>query len=156
LAKTKLVPDFAKSSKSQKSIRQWASDNEMARDLFRGLAALPGATGPDLIYSIYANSKGDTADLALAMLYSKDLKAKASPALAALLDLRKEENCEAASKLVEQLKDVGDSRSLMTLSRINMTKTGCGEKKNEDCFRCLRLGSLLKDAMIAVQRRPGP
>jgi hypothetical protein len=70
-------------------------------------------------------------------LYSTDVRPKASPALAVSLDLRVAETCEQYQSILPKALTDGDRRALHLLAKLN-AKRGCGPKKTEDCFACLR------------------
>jgi hypothetical protein len=154
-----LVPKIAKEDKEIAGrLKELTADREVAIDLLKAYAALPGGTGPDLLYAIVSSSKkNETYELAEQLLYSKDVRAKASPALSVILDIRKAEpeKCERVPPILERAKKDGDRRALIPLMRFN-DKRGCGEKKISDCWPCLREGDLLRDAMVEVQKRPAP
>jgi hypothetical protein len=81
--------------------------------------------------------------------------AKASPALKVALDLRRAESCEETQKILPRAIEQGDRRSLHLLER-RLRKYGCGATKKEDCYKCLRDGDELKDAIKAVRTRQRP
>jgi hypothetical protein len=89
------------------------------------------------------------------VLYAKDVHAKASTALAVLLDLRREEDCAKVSKLLLKAKTDGDKRIVPQLARLEK-KTGCGPKKLDDCWACLRKTTLIKEALKEAGKRKGP
>lgn len=155
--KIALVPKLMKEDKdTRERMKELTRDREVATELLKAIAAMPGEPSADLLYTVLTTVRDDeTERLAEELLYSKDVRTKASRALSVLLDLRKIEKCEDAPKVLERAKLVGDRRSLVTLMRFH-NKRGCGEKKLDDCWPCLRDGDLLKDATIAVQKRSGP
>ncbi len=152
-----LVPKLIKEDKDVKArMAEFLDDRSVVPDLIRAYAEMSGEVGADLLYSIVSgrNDK-ETERLAEDVLYSKDVRAKTSKALAVILDLRKAEKCDGVPKLLERAKSDGDRRALIPLMRFHQ-KRGCGEKKLDDCWPCVREGDLLKDAMVAVQRRSPP
>jgi hypothetical protein len=156
--KIKLVPKLVKEDKELgERYKELTNDREIAIDAMHTLAALPGPVGPDLLYNIIASSykENEMTKLADEFLYSKEVRANASFALGALLDLRKAEKCEDALKAVEKVKQNGDRRAFNPLMRMHQ-KRGCGEKNLDDCWPCLREGDLLKDATVAAQKRAAP
>ena len=61
--------------------------------------------------------------------------------------LQRAKTCEQKREEVEALTDLADPRSLPVLKRLaNRPHSGCGKRKKEDCFACLRkpLASLIK------------
>ena len=155
--KIELVPKLAKEDKDVAArLKELSKDEEVAPDLLLAYAKMKGPTGPDLLYSTLTSlKKGDMADLAEELLYSKDVYKKASRPLSVTLELRKVEKCEDAPKVLERAKLVGDRRAIVPMIRF-FNKRGCGEKKVDDCWPCLRDGDLLKDAAAAVQRKSPP
>jgi hypothetical protein len=156
--KITLVPKLVKEDKDASSrFKELANDREVAIDMLHAIASMPAPTGPDLLYNLVSSSwkETDTTRLADELLYSKEVRAKASPALSPLLDLRKVEKCEEAVKIVERIKKDGDRRAFNPLMRFH-NKRGCGEKKTTDCWPCLRQGDLLKEATMEAQKRAGP
>jgi hypothetical protein len=152
-----LVPKLVKEDKDVKNrIGELLDDREVAPDLLRAYANLPGDTGPTLLYAIVTGpKKAGTSELAEEVLYSKDVRSKASLGLLVAMDLRKVEKCEELPKLLEKAKVDGDRRSLTPIMRFHQ-KRGCGEKKLDDCWPCIREGDLLKDATVALQKRTPP
>ncbi len=155
--KIHLVPKLVDDPATLKSIRQYANDPEVVPELVLMLSDLPGPTGPDLMYKLGPASfpKTSASPLLEQALYAKDVRAKSSAALAVLLDLRREEDCEKAAKLLLKAKTDGDKRLLPQLARLQ-NKFGCGPKKQDDCWACLRKGDLIKDAIKEVSKRKGP
>jgi hypothetical protein len=53
--------------------------------------------------------------------------------------LQKAKTCEQKREQVEALAEIADPRSLPVLERLaDRSRTGCGKRKREDCFGCLR------------------
>lgn len=155
--KIELVPKLADSKDTMKQLREWADDGEVAADLALALGDLPGTLGPDLLYQLGPGyyHKVVMRDIAEDVLYSKDIRKKASPALGVILDLRSEDKCEDVKKTLDKVKVVGDRRSIPQLAKLQ-SKFGCGPKKTDDCWPCLRDGSILKDAIKEAAKRRGP
>lgn len=132
-------PALGKDSALQSELLRMAGDQSTSRDALAAMAALEPPIGADLLYEAWTGTaqRSDTTDLARALLYTSELRAKASPALAVALELRVAETCEQyKAALPSALKD-GDRRSLHLLAKLN-AKHGCGPKKAADCFACLR------------------
>lgn len=156
--KIKLVPKLVKEDKElAERYKALMNDRDITIDAMYIIAQLPGPTGPDLLYKVIADSykENEQTKVADELLYSKEVRANASFALGALLDLRKAEKCEDALKAVEKVKQHGDRRAFNPLMRMHQ-KRGCGEKNLEDCWPCLREGDLLKDATLEAQKRSAP
>jgi hypothetical protein len=67
-------------------------------------------------------------------------------------DVRNVADCEQAKKLLERAKLHADRRAVGPLMRLQ-EKRGCGKRELEDCWKCLRDGDLLKDALAEARKR---
>ena len=135
-----------------------AADSATAADALAAMAALEPTSGTDLLYEVWTGTqvRTDTTELARSLLYSADLRPKASPALAVALDLRVAETCEQYQAILPKALKDGDRRAVHLLTKLN-GKRGCGAKKTEDCFACLRSKSDELTATInAVKSRRPP
>ncbi len=102
------------------------------------------------------SERSDSTDLARALVYSADVRSKASPALAVALELRVAESCQQYKAILPQALKDGDRRSAHLLTKLN-GKHGCGPKKNDDCYACLREPSdELKATVNAAKSRRAP
>ena len=150
-------PALAKDPATASQLLALSADPSTASDALSAMAQL-GPVGADLLYEVWTSTVGrtDSTELARALLYSSDVRPKASPALGVALDLRVAESCEQyQAALPNALKD-GDRRSLHLLSKLN-AKRGCGPKKSEDCYACLRAKTDELTATInAVKSRRAP
>jgi hypothetical protein len=98
----------------------------------------------------------DTTELARSLLYSPEVRPQASPALAVALDLRLAESCEQYQAVLPNALKDGDRRALHLLAKLT-PKHGCGAKKRDDCYACLRAKSDELSATInAVKSRRAP
>ena len=150
-------PGLAKDPKIVADLRRLAQDPDTSRDALAAMAALPGQLSADLLYEAWTSTaeRSQVTELAQALLLSRDVRPKASPALAVALDLREAETCEANAKILERSIDVGDKRAFAPMSRL-LRHNGCGPTKRDDCYACLREGDLLKRALTAVKLRREP
>jgi hypothetical protein len=156
--KITLVPKIVNEDKPTASrIKELSSDREVATAMLSMLVSLPGNVGTDLLYSLFRDMKAESenANFAEQLLYSKDVRPKLSPPLAALLDVRRAEKCEPALGFLKVLKAEGDRRALPSLMRF-YNKRGCGDKKLDDCWKCLRSPDILKDVTAEIAKRPAP
>jgi hypothetical protein len=158
--KIELVPKVGREKTTIDQLRDFAADRALAVDVLEMLASLEGEVGPDLLYTLWRDRRirdKETRELAEELLYSKDVRAKASAALGVTLDLRavEDEKCDEAAKILERAKTQGDKRALYAMGRFYQ-KRGCGDNKLLDCWPCLREGDLLKDAAAEVRKRPSP
>jgi hypothetical protein len=151
-------PALAADKAVQLELLKWAGDEETARHALGAMAALNGPIGADLLYEVWAgtSARTDATELAHALVYSSDVRPKATPALAVALELRQAETCEQFQRaLPKALKD-GDRRSLTPLMKLG-NKRGCGPKKSQDCYACLRAQPDELTATInAVKSRRSP
>ncbi len=138
---------------------QFARDVDTAREVIGMFATLPGPIGPDLLYQFSTDKKTapELAKLADQLLLNKQVRQKASPALALLLDLREATTCEARRDLVEKATQAGDRRILGQIVSLTR-KNGCGETKRDDCNPCLREDNskILRTALTKVPARKAP
>ena len=142
----------------QDELLRMAGDAETARDALAAMTAAEAPVGPDLLYEVWTGTtaKTDATELARALVYSKDVRPKASPALAVALDLRVAEKCEQFKAVLPRALTDGDRRVLHLLTKLT-AKRGCGAKKNEDCYACLREPADELTATInAVKSRKAP
>jgi hypothetical protein len=151
-------PALGKDKSVQGELLRLASDPETAHEAMAAMAALEAPVGADLLYEVWTGTsqRTETTELARALLYSTDVRPKASAALAVALDLRVAERCEQyQTALPKALKD-GDRRALHLLTKLG-SKRGCGPKKHEDCFACLReQADELTATINAVKSRRAP
>jgi hypothetical protein len=156
--KVEAEPALARDKGVQGELLKQAADAETAREALAAMAALEGPLGADLLYEVWTGTpaRNDVTELARALVYSTDVRRKASPALAVALDLRQAETCEQFQvALPKALKD-GDRRSLHLLVKLG-NKRGCGPKKSQDCYACLRAAPDELTATInAVKSRRSP
>jgi hypothetical protein len=157
-------PDVLTKNKDQLArFKEFLNDRETTTQAAGILVELPGPLGPDLLYDIVASPKGraETAQLADDLLATKEVREKASPALALTLDMRQATQCEEFKTLLPRAAEVGDRRAIPMLAKLT-SKKGCGDTKRDDCYECLRPLEKdkeaidLVDAIKAAQHRAGP
>ena len=62
--------------------------------------------------------------------------------------LQRAKTCEQRRAQVEALAELGDQRALPLLTRLaSRPRTGCGKKKRDDCYACLR-----KPIEVAIEK----
>jgi hypothetical protein len=161
LALDLLRENLAKSADADglRKLMQFAQDGDTARTAMAIAAGLAGSKGSDLLYEL-SISKGTPPDMALLagqFLNGKDVRAKASQALALVLDLRDATECARRKGLLEKAAEIGDRRILRHIVPLTK-KTGCGAKKTEDCNPCLREDNqkVIREAMGKAQTRKSP
>jgi hypothetical protein len=151
-------PGLAKDPHVVLELVKFAQAPETSREALSAMAALPGPIAADLLYEVWTGTaeRSVATELAQALLLSRDVRPRASPALAVALDLRNAETCEDSAKVLERAAEVGDKRSFAPLTRLNR-RTGCGAGKKQDCYPCLRdKDELLRKALSAVKLRREP
>jgi hypothetical protein len=138
-------------------LRRAAEDPLTAPDALSAIAEAPGPLSADLLYEMWTGTvvRNSATELARSLVFSKEVRAKASPELAVALDLRIAETCEQNKALLPRVLDKGDRRSLALLARLSR-KFGCGPNKRLDCYPCLREGQVVDEAMVAVKKRREP
>jgi hypothetical protein len=150
-------PGLIKDPEVLAQLRRNSDDPETARDALAAIASVPGPISADLIYEVWTGtaSHSTATDLARSLIYSKEVRAKASKALAVALDLRDAEGCEKNRDLLGRASSDGDRRSFHLLNKLTR-KYGCGTNKRQDCYACLRDGKDLDAALKAVKTRREP
>jgi hypothetical protein len=115
-----------------------------------------GAKGPDLLYDL-STTKGLSPKVLTRVkqtLVKPDVKARMSPALAVIVDLRAATGCEAKKALLPRAKDHGDDRLLPVLKNMQVPK-GCGFLGLSDCWTCMRRDNALGATIAAIEDRSG-
>ncbi|HKO53166.1 MAG TPA: hypothetical protein VJV79_35900, partial [Polyangiaceae bacterium] len=150
-------PGLIKDPEVLAQLRRNLDAPETARDALAAMAGVPGPISADLIYEAWTAtaSRSAATDLARSLMYSKEVRAKASKALAVALDLRDAETCEKNRDLLERVSQDGDRRSFHLLNKLTR-KYGCGPNKRQDCYACLRDGKDLDAALKVVKTRREP
>jgi hypothetical protein len=150
-------PNLGEDPDVLRRLREATQEPELAPEALRILATLPGPTAIDVIYDTWTGTKDrtETTQLAQDLVLTRSVREKASPALAVALDLRDTQQCEEVSKIVDRAIEHGDRRSLRPLGKLTL-RFGCGPRKSEDCFPCLRGDHRVTDAISAVLGRPKP
>jgi len=150
-------PGLIKDPEVLAQLRRNSDDPETARDALAAMANVPGPISADLIYEVWTATASRTTatDLARSLIYSKEVRAKASKSLAVALDLRDAETCEQNRDLLGRAASDGDRRCAHLLNKLTR-KYGCGPNKRQDCYACLRDGKDLDNAIKAVKARREP
>ena len=150
-------PGLIKDQDVLTQLRHYTENPETARDALAAMANVPGPISADLIYEVWTATASRTTatDLARSLIFSKEVRAKASPALAIALDLRDADSCEKDRGLMDRVSADGDRRTLHVLGKLTR-KYGCGPNKRADCYACLRNGTDLDAVMKAVKARREP
>jgi hypothetical protein len=150
-------PGLIKDPEVLAQLRRNTDNPETAREALAAMANVPGPISADLIYEVWTATASRTTatDLARSLIYSKEVRAKASKALSVALDLRDADTCEKNRDLLPKASSDGDRRSSHVLNKLTR-KYGCGPNKRQDCYACLRDTKALDDAIKAVKSRREP
>jgi hypothetical protein len=150
-------PALGKDPATQSQLLALCADSATAPAALLAMTQL-GSIGADLLYEVWTSTvmRTDTTELARALLYSPEVRQQASPALGVALDLRVAESCEQYQTVLPNALKDGDRRALHLLAKLS-AKRGCGPKKREDCYACLRAkGDELSATINAVKSRRAP
>jgi serine/threonine-protein kinase len=146
----------AADQKLEEDVRNAALVKETQDDAFDLLESKMGSLGVDILYDVAYGTSGKmypaAATRAKRSLAANDVRGRASPALAVLLDLREAKSCDTKHGLLERVRDQGDARVLPLLQQYQTTR-GCGFLGVADCYPCMRKDDLLGDTVTAVGMR---
>lgn len=138
-------PSLLEDSSTLAHAYRLALDPVVAPDLLGGLAAIEHPTVADLFDDLVARGEpGGRGGLVVSDLLASDLlerrglRSKASPALKVILDLRTARDCWQTGEALARATQHADDRALRLLEPL-ATETGCGPKKLDDCYPCLRM-----------------
>jgi hypothetical protein len=139
------------------ALRVFLDDGETTKAALGVLARMPGAKGPDMLYEVWTSTPNETETTRTAheLVLSKDVRPHASAALAAALDLREAERCEAVRDILPRVWAYGDRRALTTLVRI-ARQYPCRTGRSEQCHPCLRGAVSLHDTIETIKGRAPP
>jgi hypothetical protein len=149
-----LDPNLNENSKVAGALFRAAQDPQASAATFRLLKGPMGPAGVSIIYDL-AQMDGIGSwvkRLATAALDEEEVRQAAGPALVLILDLESKSSCEEIQPLVQRAVLVGDKRALPLLERLLQTD-GCGARKKEDCYPCLRADDSLATAIATIQNR---
>jgi hypothetical protein len=150
-------PGLFKDIGTLSELRRAAEDPLTAPDALSAMAEAPGPLSADLLYEMWTGTvmRNSATELARSLVFSKEVRAKASPELAVALALRVAETCEQNRALLPRVLDKADRRSLSLLAKL-ARRFGCGPNKRLDCYACLRGDQSVEEAMAAVKKRREP
>jgi hypothetical protein len=155
--KLESTPALAKDKATQAELLRLAADPDTAREALATMTSLEAPLAADFLYEVWTGTavRNDTTELARTLVYSTDVRPKASPALSVALELRLAESCEQYRPLLPKALKDGDRRALHLLTKLT-NKRGCGPKKSQDCFACLREqpDELAATINVVKSRRP--
>jgi hypothetical protein len=152
-----IEPSLAQDRVIVAHVRQAAGEEATAEAALRLAALRLGSAGADLLYDVWVATRSKTlgTQLARQLVYSPEVRARASPALLVTLDLRQAETCDEIQRLLPRAILHGDTRVLRVLQPLTR-KQGCGPGHREDCHGCLRRDDSLEKALQSAKRRMEP
>ena len=127
---------------------------DSAEEAFSLLEGPLGARGVDGLIEL-STLKTTTAQVrqrASKAIARPDIRAQASAASGAIIDLKTAKDCPARRDVLERVKDIGDERIMPALKALKNPR-GCGFMGMRDCNACLRRGDALDDAIRGVEAR---
>jgi hypothetical protein len=138
-------------------LRTYLDNSSTAIDALRGIAELPSSRAPDLLYETLSKRKkpDDTSRFAEELLYGETVRHTASPALRAVLELKRLKGCDRAEEVVSAAREHGDRRALAPLVQLTKRR-GCGPKGRRDCYPCLRNRAGVVAAVRSAKKRAPP
>jgi hypothetical protein len=121
---------------------------------FALLEGAMGSRGADIAYDLVttSNVRPWVQTRAETFLQSPAFEKVATPSLHAIVKLRYSAGCDEKKTLLADLKKNSDERALFELVPLQ-DKTGCGARKKDDCYPCLRTSNDLDDTIAAVRTR---
>lgn len=150
-------PGAVQEPRTLAELRRLSENPDTAEVVLEAIAKLPAPLAADLLYEVWTGrpERNEVTELARALLFSKDVRPKASNALSVALDLRLAEGCEKNAEILPRAIKDADRRSLHLLIRLQR-KYGCGPNKRQDCYPCLRSGDELENAIKTSREHPEP
>jgi serine/threonine-protein kinase len=149
-------PKGAADLKLQEDIRNAALVKETQEEAFALLEGRMGTRGIDILYDIAYGASGrlypQAASRAKRSMELEDVRERASPALAVLLDFRDARTCDEKHALLDRARDQGDARLLSVLQPYGSSR-GCGFLGRSDCYPCMHRDRMLEDAKAAIEER---
>ncbi len=155
-AKSAYLADNAASKDAKLATILWktAQKRESSEPTFRLLEGGFGERGVDILYDL-ATTRGvrrDIQNAASSALYTMAAQNVASPPLKVLLALEHAKTCEEKLAQLPSAERDADERAMPLLLAMR-SAAGCGRKKRNDCYPCLRHGLQLENAIAAVKKR---
>ncbi len=133
-----------------------ALDPDVAPTLLAALARLESPIVADLLFDLVSRGEPGARLTLLTedLLLGPAVRPEASKALAVTLELRAAKSCDQAAALLGRATTTGDERAVPHLERF-LVEDGCGPKKKDDCWPCLRddeRKAKLEDAIATVKK----
>jgi predicted Zn-dependent protease len=113
-----------------------------------------GSRGMDLLYWLAYESKAAARYQlrAARSLAKKEVRERGSPALQIAFEFRTASGCEGKLKLLDRAGQEGDRRMVPLLQPLFYDR-GCGFLGMQDCWKCLRKGSMLATTLKEIESR---
>jgi hypothetical protein len=147
-------PEFQNNAQVASLVFQTAQVKSSSDAAFALLEGAMGSRGADIAYDLVTtpNVRGWVQSRAETFLQSPAFDKVATPSLRAIVKLRYSAGCDEKKTLLSDLKKNSDERALFELVPLQ-DKSGCGARKKDDCYPCLRTSNDLDDAIAAVRTR---
>jgi serine/threonine protein kinase len=143
-------------AKLEEDVRNASLLRDGQDDAFALLQSKMGTRGIDILYDIAYGASGRQYPQAAARAHhvidTPEVRGRAAPALAVLLDFRDAKTCEAKRALLDRARTQGDARMIAVLQPYETTR-GCGFLGVSDCYPCMHKDKLLREAMSAIDER---
>jgi len=132
------------------------SPGQSQKVALEAMTAHMGSAGPDLLYELMLNDTKTSAQ-AQALLATRAVRDRASPALAVAYDLRRTSSCSAKVPLLTRAAELGDERSIALLAPLATgSRKGCGKRKKEPCPPpCAEEAKKFNEAISRIVSRGG-
>jgi serine/threonine-protein kinase len=145
---------FQNNSQVASLVFQTAQVKSSSDAAFALLEGAMGSRGADIAYDLVTtpNVRPWVQTRAETFLQSPAFEKVATPGLRAIVKLRYSAGCDEKKTLLSSLKKDSDERALFELVPLQ-DKSGCGARKKDDCYPCLRTSNDLDDAISAVRTR---
>jgi hypothetical protein len=113
-----------------------------------------GPRGADIAYDLVTtpNVRPWVQTRAETFLQSNAFDTVATPNLRAIVKVRYSAGCDEKRALLVNIKKESDERALFELVPLQ-DRAGCGARKKDDCYPCLRSSNELDDTIAAVRGR---
>jgi hypothetical protein len=147
-------PTYQNNAQVASLVFQTAQVKASSDAAFALLEGAMGSRGADIAYDLVTTEKVRpwVQTRAETFLQSKSFEKVATPGLRAIVKLRYAGGCEEKRAAFAELKKTSDERALFELVPLQ-DKSGCGARKKDDCYPCLRTSNDLDDAITAVRSR---
>jgi hypothetical protein len=149
-----IAPSFQKDARVASLAFQTAQVKSSSDAAFALLQGPMGARGADIAYDLVTtpNVRPWVQSRAETFLQSPAFERIATPNLRAIVKLRYSAGCDEKKSLLADVKKLSDERALFELVPLQ-DRTGCGARKKDDCYPCLRTSNELDDTIAAVRTR---